>query len=264
MDNFRSAFQTARSLPDAQAESSLRELLKQYPALSPEDEGNLRYSLGLALFHQGKNAEAREEFQRACTLFEPVSGISEALAMTALARSELACRDVTKSVETGRRALELLRRHLPADDPRMPPSLFALSFGEYLARNLDRAEALNLEAKSLWEKQRGPESLEVSTCLNNLGRIYEEMDRYDEGIAHHKAALAIRTKVLGEHPETAFSMGNLGTALASAGLWQEGADMLEKAIACYARCGHTEGTDIEGYRNNLNICKAALAQEKSL
>lgn len=263
MENFRSALQAAQSLPDAQAEDALRGLLKSYPTLPPEDEGKLRYSLGVVLFQQNRNTEAREELRRSSSLLEPASGQALALALTALARVEIACNDVENSVRTGRRALELLRRCLPADDPRLAPSLFALSFGEYMARNLGRAEALNLEAKELWERQRGPESLEVSTCLNNLGRIYEEMDRYDEGIAHHKAALAIRLKVLGDHPETAFSLGNLGTALASAGRWQEAADTLEKAIACYARCGQTEGPGIEGYRSNLNICKAALAQERA-
>lgn len=259
MERFRTAFDMAKNLPDAQAESALRDLLKEYPALPPSDEGRVRYSLGLALLHMNRADEAREEFFKACTLLEKNPGVNLALATTALARAELARNNIAGSVETGRRALELLRRYLPADDIRMAPSLFALSFGEYMARNLDRAEALNLEAKALWEKQRGPESLEVSTCLNNLGRIYEEAGRNEEGVAHHRAALAIRLKVLGDHPETAFSMGNLGTALAAANHWEEAAKMLENAIACYARCGRTEGEDIEGYRYNLNICKRALS-----
>lgn len=259
MERFRTAFDMAKNLPDAQAESALRELLREYPALPPVDEGRVRYSLGLALFHQNKAQEAREEFFKACTLLEKKPGVNLALATTALARAELAQNNIAESVETGRRALELLRRYLPADDIRMAPSLFSLSFGEYMARHLDKAEALNLEAKDLWEKQRGPESLEVSTCLNNLGRIYEEAGRSEEGVAHHRAALAIRLKVLGDHPETAFSMGNLGTALAAANHWKEAAEMLENAIACYARCGRTEGEDIEGYRYNLNICKRALS-----
>ena len=259
MERFRNAFNMARNLPDAQAEPALRDLLREYPALPAADEGGLRYALGLALFHQNRAEEAREEFSRACALLEQAPGPDLALAETALARAELACNDIDRSVETGRRAFELLQRHLPADDPRMAPSLFALSFGEYMARHLDRAEELNLRARDLWEKQRGPESLEVSTCLNNLGRIYEEAGRNEEGVAHHRAALAIRRNVLGDHPETAFSMGNLGTALAAAGHWQEAADMLEEAIACYARCGRTEGRDIDGYRYNLNICKKALS-----
>ena len=89
------------------------------------------------------------------------------------------------------------------------------------------------------------------------------MNRPEEGIAHHRAALAIRRKVLGDHPETAFSAGNLGTALAAAGKWREATETLEEAIACYARCGHTAGNDIEGYRRNLDVCRSALAREKS-
>ncbi len=261
MEDFRSALNAARTLPDAQAEEALRDLLKQYPDLSPADEGNLRYTLGVALFHQGKADEAAHETEQACRLLEHAPGAARALALTALARMKLACRDTAGSVSVGRTALSLLRQSLGPDDPRLAPSLFALSFGEYESRNFAEAEALCLEARDLWEKQKGPESLEVSTCLNNLGRICEETGRPDEGIALHRAALDIRRKVLGDHPETAFSMGNLGTALASAGRWREAADMLEQAIACYARCGHTGGNDIEGYRRNLEVCRSALARE---
>lgn len=263
MDTFRAAFNTAKKLPDAQAESSLRGLLRQYPGLSPEDEGDLRYTLGIVLYHQGKIDEARSELQQACSLLEHSPGAGPALVLTALARMELACQNASESVAVGRKALKLLRERLAPGDPRMAPSLFSLSFGEYETRNLPEAEVLCLEAKKLWEEQKGPESLEVSTCLNNLGRIYEEMNRPEEGIAHHRAALAIRRKVLGDHPETAFSAGNLGTALAAAGKWREATEMLEEAIACYARCGHTAGNDIEGYRRNLDVCRSALAREKS-
>lgn len=262
MDSFRSALNTARQLPDAQAAIRLRELLQQYPALSPAEEGSLRYSLGVVLHRQENNAGALRELEQACGLLEKAPCAETALAMTALARVQLVCGDAEKSLITGRNARSLLRKHLSPEDPRLAPSLFSLSYGEYSTRHLPEAEALTLEAKDLWEKQCGPESLEVSTCLNNLGRIYEETDRQEDGIAFHRAALNIRRKVLGDHPETAFSMGNLGTALAAAGRWQEAADMLEAAIACYARCGHTGGSDIEGYRHNLDICRSALALEK--
>ena len=69
---------------------------------------------------------------------------------------------------------------------------------------------------------------------------------------------AIRKELLGDHTETAFSLGNLGVALATAGQWQEAVDTLQEALDCYARAGHTTGPDIEGYRKNLEICHHAL------
>ena len=262
MENFRAALDEARRLPDAQAEPALRELLREHPDLAPDEEGPLRYALALVLMRQNRNAEACGMLESALPLLDG-NDAGRALAVTALARAELACGNLEKSLEAGKKALPLLHAALSPDDARLAPSVLSLSFAEYEARRLDRAEALCLEAKELWEKQRGPESLEVSTCLNNLGRIYEEMGREEEGIARHRDALAIRRKVLGDHPETAFSMGNLGTALASAGKWREAAAMLEEAIACYARCGHVEGRDIEGYRRNLNVCNDALARGES-
>ena len=217
MENFRQLLNTAAALPDTQAEPMLRTLLEQSVHVSAAiEEGCLRHVLGRVLLRLGKASEARKELIQACRLLSAAPDAETALAMTALARCELVCGDTEQSLNTGRRALELLRSHLPDDDPRTAPALFSLSYGEYTARHLKEAEALTREAKRLWEKQCGPESLEVSTCLNNLGRICEETEREEEGIACHRAALNIRRTVLGDHPETAFSMGNLGTALAAA------------------------------------------------
>ena len=72
------------------------------------------------------------------------------------------------------------------------------------------------------------------------------------------AGIFDRKELLGDHTETAFSLGNLGVALATAGQWQEAVDTLQEALDCYARAGHTTGPDIEGYRKNLEICRHAL------
>ena len=100
--------------------------------------------------------------------------------------------------------------------------------------------------------------MNVSTCLNNLGRIYEERGLLEEGIGFHRRSLTIRRETLGEHPETAFSLGNLGTALASAGQWAEAAEVLEECVACYSRQG-IDTPQVDGYRRNLEICRMALA-----
>ena len=142
-------------------------------------------------------------------------------------------------------------------------ALFSRSWEAYEQRRLFEAENLTRQAKELWEQELGPECLQVSTCLNNLGRICEETDRAEEGIVWHRAALAMRHKLLGDHPETAFSYGNLGTALAMAGYLEEAVEMLGAAVDCFERCGDSGGHDVEGYKRNFEICRAALAEQQS-
>ena len=138
--------------------------------------------------------------------------------------------------------------------------LFARSWAAYSQGDLKEAEESILQAKAIWEQEMGPESLPVSTCMNNLGRICEETDRAEEGIEWHRKALALRKKLLGDHPETAFCYGNLGTALAADGQFEEAIDILNAAIQLFEKCGNTNGHDVEGYRNNLAVCIAALSK----
>jgi len=185
----------------------------------------------------------------------------QGLILTALCKARMQYGDLQNSIIAGRRALPLLRQSLPKTDGRLPSSIFTVAFAEYVTRNLSVAERLTMEAKDLWTAQNGSDCIEVSTCLNNLGRICEESGRMAEGIAYHKGALAIRRAKLGIHPETGFSLGNLGTALASNGQWKEAAATLQECLDCYAACGRSGGHDIEGYRANLEICRQALAEE---
>ena len=138
--------------------------------------------------------------------------------------------------------------------------LFARSWAAYSQGELKEAEQFTLQANAIWEREMGPESLPVSTCMNNLGRICEETDRPEEGIEWHRKALALRKKLLGDHPETAFCYGNLGTALAAYGKFEEAIDVLSAAISLFEKCGNTNGHDVEGYRKNLDVCVAALTR----
>ena len=138
--------------------------------------------------------------------------------------------------------------------------LFARSWAAYSQGDLKEAEEFTLQAKAIWEKEMGLESLPVSTCMNNLGRICEETDRPEEGIEWHRKALALRKKLLGDHPETAFCYGNLGTALAAHGKFEEAIDILSAAITIFEKCGNTNGHDVEGYRRNLAVCVEALTR----
>ena len=71
--------------------------------------------------------------------------------------------------------------------------------------------------------------------------------------------LELRRQLLGEHEETAFSLGNLGVALASDGQWHEAAESLQAAVEMYDRLGLGNGEEAQGYKKNLEVCLQAMA-----
>ncbi len=155
-------------------------------------------------------------------------------------------------------ALQNLESALPGVDSLIAQACFALSQNKYREGDLDAAEALTRRAMNIWDTMHGPDHIGLSTCFNNLGRIYEERGLMAEGIGFHRKALKMRRRILGEHEETAFSMGNLGTALAMDNQWEEAAMLLEECVACYAKVGTVEEFKVEGYKKNLEICRKML------
>ena len=242
----------------AGAESRYRQLLDKGTD-DPLHKALALDGLGRAVFEQGRQAEAIEA---AVSLLRERQGAQDPAtcgALQNLGRLYLAAGQVEKSIAVSREAVDGLRAAFGEDHPLVAGALLRLSACLYMQRDLDGAEELLLKARDVFEKQPGNESrMDVSTCLNNLGRIREERGDLEQGIALHRQAAAIRKELLGDHTETAFSLGNLGVALATAGQWQEAVDTLQEALDCYARAGHTSGPDIEGYRKNLEICRHAL------
>ena len=243
------------------AKDVFRQLASQ-PDLDAIQRGRACYALGTVLYTLHEFQEGCKELDKAWQHFSAELGAEHPATtrvLILLARCHVAMDDMETGNKLGRQVLDILRRTAKPDDPQLAAACFFLSSGVYQVGQLDEAEALTKEAMGIWERQFGHRSVEVSTCLNNLGRIEEERGHLAKGIALHKEAVSIRKERLGNHRETAFSLGNLGTALASAGHWQEAADTLEEALACYAAVGVTSGFEIEGYRANLALCRKALA-----
>lgn len=166
-----------------------------------------------------------------------------------LQQCALVCRDIVQRCEAD---------FGPHSSP-LAQALVNFSAVLYRQKDLDGAEALLLQAQAIWKGQK-PLPPELGTCLNNLARIEEERGRPAAGIALHRQAVALRREMLGAcHSDTAFSMGNLGVALASDGQWHEAVETLEAAVACYAQLGKQDSPDAVGYRENLAVCRRALA-----
>lgn len=244
-----------------EAEAVLAQVLDS-PDLPPGDRGQALSGRGLLRFHQWRHDDAVADFTEAGRLLAETYGPAASVTLTArmfLARALVSRGDTAEGCKLGHEVLTGMDEALPADSPLLAEACFLLSQGEYELRDLEAAEALTRRALSIWEKIYGPESFNVSTCLNNLGRIYEERGLLDEGIGFHRRSAAMRKKILGDHAETAFCLGNLGTALAMNGEWAEAAKVLEECVATYERSGIHGGAQMEGYRQNLDVCRQALA-----
>ncbi|WP_294623922.1 tetratricopeptide repeat protein [uncultured Bilophila sp.] len=216
--------------------------------------------LGRCLHAQGRLEEAEGLFRESMRLLEELFGpdhphVAGALQNLARLRSERG--DRAEAVELGARALHILKEQLPPDDVRLADALLNLSSNQYAAKDYDAAEANLNKALRIWEAQEGRRSFGVSTCLNNLGRICEERGETAQGVLYHREAVAIRKEILGDHAETAFSLGNYGAALAGDGQWTEAARALEEALACYERIGQADTPDAATCRANLELCRKA-------
>lgn len=220
--------------------------------------------LGRSLFAQSRLAEAEVAFQEIVTLLTELFGadhINVALGLQNLARVRSARGAWSDAVDLGSRAIEIVKKHFGTEHPRVAQALFSISAYKYDAKEYDSAAADIEEAMRIWSVTNGPESMEVSTCLNNLGRVREEQGRPLAGAQLHQQAVDIRKKVLGDHMETAFSLGNLGSALAEAGKLQEAIAALKESLACYERIGKADTLDAKTCRQNLIRCQEAADRE---
>jgi serine/threonine-protein kinase len=96
---------------------------------------------------------------------------------------------------------------------------------------LDRAEQLARRALEIRSDRHGPESLEASASLDQLGEMHAIQGYTDAAIEEYRRAVAIRSAALNQ-PDTllAHIQSELGFLLRAAGEHEEAADMFTQAL----------------------------------
>lgn len=243
-----------------EAENIYTALLKE---LSPEsnETGLVLLGLGIVNYRFAKLVQAQEKLEAALGILQKLHDANTVpVAHCSVYLSAILGRQgaIDKARDLGYRALGILEEKLSEDADIIAEANFLLSQLEYHDRNFGKAKTLILRSLSIWEKQVGTtKNLAMSTCFNNLGRIYEELGMLKQGIDYHQKCLAIRREILDTHRETAFSLGNLGTALAQNNEWSKATDALSECVQMYEHLQDTSGI-VEGYRKNLLICRQAM------
>lgn len=211
---------------------------------------------------QGQLPEAETAFTEALQLLRSLFGpehkhVAGALQNLARVRSERGAWD--EAAALGTEALHMQERLLGPEHPAVADSLLSLSGHYYAAKNYPRAQALLEQARQLFEQHYGPCSMQVSTCLNNLGRLHECSGNPHTGAQLHEQAVSIRLELLGDHPESAFSLGNWGAALAADNQWEKAQQVLQQALACYTRLGLDQSEAAEACKKNEELCLRATS-----
>jgi len=203
-----------------------------------------------------------EEAERACreelALLEKMFGADHANVAGALHNLGLLLNGLGRYDEAmtySQRELTILQKALPPEHPHLAEARLGLASHYYETSRFDEAAEILKEALASFEAAEGRESLGVSACLNNLGRILENQGENEKSIPLFAEAVAIRRKLLGRHPETAFTLLNYGTALMALGRIHDAADVLAECAALYAHLGMDEHPLCKACHSNLALCR---------
>jgi tetratricopeptide (TPR) repeat protein len=130
-----------------------------------------------------------------------------------------------------RRALAILRRALPPNDPRIATSLNNL--GNYLRvkGSFDEAVAMLEEALAIREKVLGEDHASVGITLNNLALAVKDQGDMERAETLYRRSIEVRERALGpHHPRVAIACLNLATLLRDMGQYAEAEAAVRRAL----------------------------------
>ncbi|MBO4369457.1 MAG: tetratricopeptide repeat protein [Desulfovibrio sp.] len=154
--------------------------------------------------------------------------------------------------------LTILRQCVPDTDKRVANCLLSLAKHHYELGRFSLAKEMINDLIERYTKLEGRKCVGVSACLNNLGRILENEGCVEQAIPLYEESVAIRKELLGTHEDTAFSLLNLGTALASQARYREAAQAFIACRDMYEELGLLESPYLQAARDNIIVCWNAV------
>lgn len=120
----------------------------------------------------------------------------------------------TKSLGYFQESLELLKKILPEDDPRIAIAYGSVGISLNRAERSDEGQQYLSKALELQKKVLGEAHPETAKSYANLAISLFNLGKCQQALEHHLKALEIRQKTLGEqHPVTAKSYSGTGNTL---------------------------------------------------
>jgi CHAT domain-containing protein/tetratricopeptide (TPR) repeat protein len=167
-----------------------------------------------------------------------------------LGGSHYAALQYEKALQAQQRALTLYEKLSPEDDKTL--AILIKNTGLDLTGLHRYDEAIEHLNRALKIHERGPETLDMTNCLNGIGWAHNESGRYREAIKAYQRALVIRESLLGaEDPEVAENLASLANSYIELGDYQQAKDLRERALAIREKALGPEHLDTIQSLNDL-------------
>jgi serine/threonine-protein kinase len=169
-----------------------------------------------------------------------------AILSTALAiqtwRAERETRKAKQEAETATKVSQFLMRLFKVSDPN-----------ESKGNTVTARELLDKGARQL-DTELGDQPLVKARLQYTIGRVYEELGLYQQGMALLESALAIREKALGpDHPDVGDTLNDLGTIADEKGDYDQAERLLKRVLAIYEKALGPDHPNVAGALHNLAI-----------
>lgn len=252
---------------DVAKAKALYDTLCRVDHLTVHERGIVLFGLGACFLVEEDYDSASSHLKESWELLFSALGAKDPYtihAMVLLSRSLIANGNIDSGMEIGRSALQNLIELYGPDAEQTATASFFLSAGAFHLGHLAEAENLTVQAMDAWKKNYGPDSLQVATCLDALGKLREVCGEKRPGLDFYRQALEIKLKVLGDHEITAVLLGHVGIRAADAGAWDEAVALLERSLACFQRLGTGKNAKaLAFYRKKLTICQQILIEKEN-
>lgn len=128
----------------------------------------------------------------------------------------------------------ILEQTLGANDPATINMLSNVSSAQWRVGNLTESERLQRMALERLRAIEGDDHPQVAILMNNLAITLAELGRPGDAEPYYLESLAIQKRLLGEHPDVANSMNNIGMYYMRGGQLDKALPMMEGALAMWS------------------------------
>ncbi|MBS3746395.1 MAG: tetratricopeptide repeat protein [Wenzhouxiangellaceae bacterium] len=226
----------------ADAAEMLRRALARVAEEPESDEAvraSLHHRLACLLETEGRETEARHEYELAVACTETVAGADSPRLipwLINLAAAHKAAGDLGAADQVLRRALRLSREGLGSRHPTTAVCCDQLAGIAYMNGQYDVAEPLYRETLEITEASFGPDHPATAACLGNLGSVLDARQKFGEAEQSHRRSLGLLMAIHGEnHEDTAGCMHNLAVALESMSKADEAEQLYRRALETWSQ-----------------------------